>query len=116
MAPAKASEPECSTGPEQNDTSTTGVNVQINFGNSTEMNKQMTNVYNINSCKDSCKKGTVVGIAILILLNFPLLILLNLLLLQRFPFLERLEHLVGMLHDLRRWKHDKGEEVHGFFN
>ena len=64
MAPTKASEPECPTGPDQNDTSATGVNVQINFGNSTEMNKQMTNVYNINSCKDSCKKGTVLGIAI----------------------------------------------------
>ena len=25
------------------------------------MNKQMTNIYNINSCKESCQKGTIDG-------------------------------------------------------
>ena len=35
--------------------------MQIHFGNSTEMNKQMTNIYNINSCKESCQKGTIDG-------------------------------------------------------
>ena len=51
---------DCSTGPGLNDTS--GVNINVNFGNSTgeeDTNKQITQVYNINSPKQQGCKGNI---------------------------------------------------------
>ena len=50
---------QCSDGPNLNETS--GVNINVNFGNSTadETNKQITQVYQINSPKrQSCQGAT----------------------------------------------------------